>query len=58
MISGLVEQLISFLFGQRCEGLHVDLDQFGELIAKGNYSLLDFKEAVTITQPTETDQFS
>lgn len=47
-MSGLVEQYISFLFWQCCEGLHVSLGQFGELVAKGNYSLLDFKEAVTM----------
>lgn len=43
---GLIEEFISFLFWQCSEGLQVSLGQFEELIAKANYSLMDFKEAV------------
>lgn len=49
----MVKQLISLVFGQYCEGLLVSLDQFGELLAEGNFSFLVFEEEVTKPQPTE-----
>lgn len=52
-VSWMVELVISVLFWQYCEGLLVCLDQFGELLAEGNYSFLDFEEAVTIPEPME-----
>lgn len=48
MMSGLIEEFISFLFWQCSEGLQVSLGQFEELIAKANYSLMDFKETVVM----------